>query len=108
MSSVSETSSYNAHKRRRVSLELVQDPDLWIEDGNVVIAVADETSEEKIMRGFKCHRGVLAKHSQVFAGLFSIPPSGEAEDVYDGLPLVTLPDAYADVKNLLRFLYDPD
>lgn len=107
MSSTPETNSHNTLKRRRVSHELVQDLDLWMADGNVVIAVADNTSNETIMRGFKCHCGVLAKHSQIFEGMFSIPASSDAGDLYDGLPLVALPDAYVDVKTFLRLLYDP-
>ena len=102
----SSTSSETSSKRRRVSQELLHDEDLWLEDGNIVIAATDETQEEKAVYAFKCHRSVLTKHSNVFEGLLSIPPSTDTQDLYEGLPLITLPDQYADVKGLLRFLYD--
>ncbi len=104
---VSESSSHSKLKRQRISRELVPDRDLWLEDGNIVIAVTDDTSEEKTTYAFKCHRSVLAKQSRVFEGLFGIPASENSEDVYEGLPLVMLPDAYADVKGLLHYIYEP-
>ena len=78
-----------------------------MEDGNIIITATDEASEDKTTYAFKCHRSVLAKQSKVFEGLLTIPPSTEAGDLYEGLPLIALSDPYADVKGLLHLLYEP-
>ncbi len=100
-----------APKRRRVDQDYVRDADLWVEDGNIIIAATDandpESTKGKTTYVFKCHRSLLSKQSKVFEGLLSIPPSAEAQDMYDGLPLVALPDTYADVKRVLQYLYEP-
>lgn len=112
MASVLETALQTPAKRRRIdqSGELVPDPELWLEDGNVIITAIDEpasTSGESTTYGFKCHKSVLAKQSSVFQTLFAMPPSAAAADVYEGLPLVALTDRYADVKGLLHYVYEP-
>ena len=95
-------------KRRRVHHEpvYVHDEDLWLEDGNSIVAATDDESQEKVTYTFKFHRSLLAKQSIVFEDMLAIPPSTSAQDIYEGLPLMILPDRYADVKGLLHFLYD--
>lgn len=80
-----------------------------MEDGNIIIAAMDPTSdaEESPNYVFKCHKSVLSKQSSVFEQMLNIPPSDNADDVYEGLPLVILPDPYQDVKAVLKFLYEP-
>lgn len=92
---------------RRTPRELVPDMDLWMEDGNIIIAATDVSSEKKTTYAFKCHRSVLSKQSKVFEGLLGIPSSEDSQDMYDGLPLIMLPDAWADVKGLLHYVYEP-
>ncbi len=98
-------------KRRRTGRNFVRDTNLWMEDGNIIIAASDtdesEPTKEEMTYVFKCHRSILSKQSKVFEGLLGIPPSTETQDMYDGLPLVMLPDAYRDVKKLLAYLYEP-
>lgn len=101
-------------KRRRTERSFVRDMDLWMEDGNIVIAATDVdesdgsgAAKEETTYVFKCHRSILSMQSKVFEGLLGIPPSVETRDMYDGFPLVILPDAYADVKALLSYLYKP-
>lgn len=92
-----ETSKVDAHA-------LQQDPDIWMSDGNIIVAARDE--ENDTMSGFKCHQSVLAKQSTVFAELFTLNQP-EGAELYEGVPVVALPDAAADVKALLRIIYDP-
>lgn len=84
-------------------LELRQDPDLWFSDGNIVIAMKDEGN---VTWGMRCHQSILSKHSSVFEGMFALktPPDSER---FEEIPLVFLPDSYANMKELLRVLYDP-
>lgn len=81
--------------------QFVQDPSIWLEDGNIVIAAGANPTML-----FKCHRSVLCKHSDVFDGMFALPIS-DAVERYDGVPLVQLPDPADDVCALLSMLYDP-
>ena len=71
--------------------------DPWFEDGNIVL-VAEQTS-------FKVHRGVLAKHSDVFQGLLGIPQPIDAEKL-EGLPVIMMADNSDDLSVLLTALYD--
>ncbi|THH14391.1 hypothetical protein EW146_g5936 [Bondarzewia mesenterica] len=71
--------------------------DFWLSDGNVVLLSGTCV--------FKVHRGHLARHSDVFKDLFSIPQPEEQPHLY-GLPFVELYDNPSDVYCLLRALYD--
>ena len=82
---------------------------LWFSDGNVVLATDQYL--------FKVHKSLLALHSSVFKDMFellNVDGSNAAEicvgseqDVYEGLPLVTLVgDKGEDVVHLLRTIYE--
>ena len=43
----------------------------WFDDGNIILL---PESESKV--GFKVHRGVLSRHSEVFRSMFDIPQPG--------------------------------
>lgn len=79
---------------------LIRHPHLWFEDGNVVL-VAETT-------GFRVYRGLLARHSEIFHDMFSMPqPEQTAEDTYEGCPVVRMADDTADeVSKILTVLYD--
>ncbi|KAH9856090.1 hypothetical protein C2E23DRAFT_810040 [Lenzites betulinus] len=71
--------------------------DYWFDDGSIVV-IAQDT-------GYKIHKSVLARHSEVFRDLFSLPQTS-ADDHLDGCPVVRITDASGDFSNLLRALYD--
>lgn len=103
MSNASPTSQIIGQKRPRTDSELREDPELWLSDGNVVLTANDD---EGTTWGIRCHKSILSKHSTVFEGMFPLKQPENAE-MYDGLPLVALSDRYADLRGLLRMLYDP-
>ncbi|KAI0783906.1 hypothetical protein BC629DRAFT_1518042 [Irpex lacteus] len=74
--------------------------DLWFEDGNVVL-VAEES-------GYRVHRSLLARHSDVFRDMFSMPqPPPTEEGTYEGCPTVMLVgDRAKEVTMILTILYD--
>ncbi|KAL0959012.1 hypothetical protein HGRIS_014324 [Hohenbuehelia grisea] len=76
---------------------LLRSPEFWFYDGNVVL-IAGSTA-------FKVHRGQLARHSDVFHGLFSIPQPQD-EHSMDDCPCVQLHDQPSDVTCFLSALYD--
>ena len=81
--------------------------DPWFEDGNIILLAGPEDSEDSAAVAFKVHRGVLARHSEVFRGLFSIPQPINPDDVemMDGCFVVRLPDRRYDLRHLLRAIY---
>lgn len=71
--------------------------DLWFDDGSVIL-VAQTT-------GFRVHRGLLARHSEIFHDMFSMPQPPEVE-TFEGCQVVCLSDDAADVATILGILYD--
>lgn len=70
--------------------DVEHDPDFWVEDGNIVI-VAQDTA-------FRAHRGVLARRSKVFSGLFAVPQPENVEKL-DGCPVGRVQDSLHDFKH---------
>ncbi|KDQ49678.1 hypothetical protein JAAARDRAFT_143067 [Jaapia argillacea MUCL 33604] len=79
----------------------------YFADGNIVISA---TVGEGGVQVFRVHSSVLAYHSPVFADMFSLPPSlsgTNTNEVFDGVPMVYMPDAAVDLAQLLGVLYNP-
>ncbi|KAI0688695.1 hypothetical protein C8T65DRAFT_118016 [Cerioporus squamosus] len=77
--------------------EIQRDPDIWFEDGNIVV-VAQQTA-------FRFHRGTLSRHSEIFRSLFSVPQPTSPETL-DDCPVIRVTDISYDFKFLLRAIYD--
>ncbi|KAL1950356.1 hypothetical protein VTO73DRAFT_5480 [Trametes versicolor] len=77
----------------------------WFDDGNIILLAEDGASDNAA--AFKVHRGVLARHSEVFQSMFelSTPISGDV-DVADGCPIVRMHDRPTELSGLIRALYD--
>ncbi|PIL28390.1 hypothetical protein GSI_09541 [Ganoderma sinense ZZ0214-1] len=84
-----------------ISSEPQKDPELWFEDGNVVIVAGTHAA-------FRVHAGVLSRHSEIFQNTFGVPqpPLPSPSDVIDGRPVVHVSDSAYDFKQLLHMLYD--
>ena len=78
-----------------------QDSDIWFEDGNVVV-IAQTTA-------FRFHKSVVSLHSSVFRDIFSIPQPSlvgeEADQGFDGCPVVHVSDTSYDFRELIRAIY---
>lgn len=82
-------------------------PDLYFEDGNVVLSALNGSGDRSY---FRVHKSILCKHSPVFEQMFMLPPLTEEDKVvetYDGVPAVDMPDSAEDVGSFLGVLYDP-
>jgi hypothetical protein len=78
---------------------IVRHPDFYFPDGSVVI-ILDKTA-------FRIHKYVLARHSEVFNGMWDIPqPPMSDSDMYDGCPTVKLTDSKADFIEVMKVMYD--
>ncbi|KAL1754270.1 hypothetical protein FB107DRAFT_216046 [Schizophyllum commune] len=71
---------------------------LWFDDGNIILRAGNSVH--------KLHKSILSLHSTILADMFGIPQPDVAES-YDGLPVVELPDAEADVVHWLKSLLVP-
>ncbi|KAI0648129.1 hypothetical protein C8Q79DRAFT_905508 [Trametes meyenii] len=77
----------------------------WFDDGNIILLAKDSVSDATV--AFRVHRGVLARHSEVFQSMFelSTPISGDV-DVAEGCPVVHMHDRPTELSALIRALYD--
>ncbi|KAL6301485.1 hypothetical protein BKA93DRAFT_738642 [Sparassis latifolia] len=77
--------------------EFEKDEEFWFEDGNTVLISRDV--------GFRIHRGIVSRHSEVFRDLFTLPQPTNAEKVHD-CPVVSLSDSPMELRILLRAIYN--
>ena len=85
-------------------MSITPSTDFWFEDGSIVVVVENVA--------FRVHQSLLSRHSDVFAGLFTVPQppnldNNVGNDVMDDCPVVHLSDALADFEDVLRVLYQP-
>ena len=80
---------------------------IWFPDGNVILQTTSPSEDEFHL--FRCHKSVLSKHSVVFAEMFGLENyvCVRRSEEYEGVPVISIPDASADVDALLNMLYDP-
>ena len=87
--------------------KVIKHPKLWFLDGNIILQTTSSSQDE--IHLFRCHKSVLSKHSAVFADLFELDSyvCVRRSEEYEGVPVISIPDAPADVDALLNMLYDP-
>ncbi|KAI0364065.1 hypothetical protein BV20DRAFT_957042 [Pilatotrama ljubarskyi] len=86
--------------------DIVRDDAFWFEDGNIIIVTKDCSFDARPI-AFRIHKGVLARHSEIFSDLLSVPlPQPSNPDVLDGCPIMRTTDSSHDTRHLLRVLYD--
>jgi hypothetical protein len=69
--------------------------DLWFDGGNIVIRAGDVL--------FRVYTGILANASPVFKDMFVVSQEARA-DMYEGVPLLELPDSVPDTTVFLKSL----
>ena len=102
----------SAPSRKRVRLEdgdgdgdpylpscaLRKDDDVWLSDGSIVVAAADNVA-------FRVHKSTLARRSEIFRDLFSLPNADAATaETMEGCPIVRVSDVSEDIRHLLAVL----
>ncbi|KAF9071185.1 hypothetical protein BDP27DRAFT_1291582 [Rhodocollybia butyracea] len=92
--------------------------DPWFEDGNIILVPQEdpESSESasEARLGFRVHRGVLARHSEVFQDMFELPQPDTLDDNdndnevswYEGCQVISMYDIPIELSNLVKALYD--
>jgi hypothetical protein len=76
---------------------------LYFNDGNIVLQAKGTSGKDVI---FRVHQSVLSKNCPVFQDMLALPADG-VNEIYDGVPLVRMPDSAEDLQSLLNVLYDP-
>ncbi|KAJ2987782.1 hypothetical protein NUW54_g9324 [Trametes sanguinea] len=77
----------------------------WFDDGNIVLFAEDTASDVSV--AFKVHRGVLARHSEVFQSMFELATPGSSDiKLAQGCPVVRMHDRPTELSALIRALYD--
>ncbi|KAH8111510.1 hypothetical protein DFH11DRAFT_1793750 [Phellopilus nigrolimitatus] len=107
------------------SQNVVHHPTLCFVDGNIVLSVATappkqdarssfphtsslEISKAHTVMLFRIHKSVLAANSAVFRDMLELTESPRgANQIYDGLPVVWMPDSVKEVEDLLKIFYRP-
>jgi len=77
---------------------IVRHPDFYLFDGSVVL-ILEGTA-------LRIHQSVLARHSEVFNGMWDVPQPSSSEK-YDNCPCVYLSDSLEDFIEVAKVLYDP-
>lgn len=93
------------HPSPRPTIPLSQRGEVWFDDGNVVVLTEDTASNATV--AFKVHRGMLARHSEVFQSMFEMPvPDTSDVEFADGCQVVRMYDRPTELSALIRTLYD--
>lgn len=86
--------------------------DPWFEDGNIIVLAEPEdpsSQDDDSNNGavaFKVHRGVLARHSEVFQSMFEVAQAPSDTDSVECCPVVRMYDLPLELSNLIKALYD--
>lgn len=101
--------------------------DPWFQDGNIVLMTDGSLLAETVSRvAFKVHRGMLARHSEIFQSMFDIPQPGKQilfmyytnpqslkilpavalGETLEGCPVVRMYDLPVELSCLIKALYD--
>lgn len=74
--------------------------EVWYEDGSIILVAENE--------GFRVYSGILSQQSSIFADMFSMPRpiQPQPQDIYQGCPVVHLPDSALEMRCFLKVLHD--
>lgn len=76
--------------------------DPWFEDGNIILL----TSVDDSAIAYKVHRGVLARHSEVFRSMFEVAEPPPHSENFEQCPVVYMHDVPVELSNIIKALYD--
>ena len=76
--------------------------DPWFDDGNIVLVTS--TDDDSI--AFKIHRGVLARHSEVFRSMFEVAEPPPDTESLERCPVVYMHDVPVELSIIIKALYD--
>ena len=82
-------------------------PSLYFADGDIALSAKTAAGVTQV---FRIDRIFLSRHSEVFRDMLMVSSDkGSVGNMYDGVPLVSLPadDSAEDMESLLKVIYDP-
>ena len=87
--------------------EGVRHPKFYLHDGDLVIRSMGDGAPVDSPTLFRVHRGILSYNSPVFSSMFTLPNNANSQEMFDGVPVVSVFDNAEDFAELLRALYEP-
>ncbi|TCD60087.1 hypothetical protein EIP91_010764 [Steccherinum ochraceum] len=89
-----------AEQASATSLPWTKSTEVWFDDGNIILVAGGE--------GFRIFRGILAQQSPIFADMLKVPQptATSGEIMYDGCPVVFMPDTALETKHFMKALHD--
>lgn len=79
-------------------------PNLYFPDGGIILSAMND--QERV---FLCvHRFILSHHSPIFQDMLALPFNAQINELYEEIPVVTMPDTYEDLVRLVTILYAPE
>lgn len=78
--------------------------DPWFEDGNIILVADGEDESNSI--AFKVHRGVLARHSEVFESMLVVAQPPPDTETVEQCSVLRMHDIPIELSNLVKALYD--
>jgi hypothetical protein len=76
--------------------------DPWFEDGNIVLRIGSEP----LVIAFKVHRGVLARSSELFESMFSLPQPSEDDGTITESTIIPVYDNPKELSAFVKAIYD--
>lgn len=87
---------------RESKVPLSKRGDPWFDDGNIILLTSFEDSPV----AFKIHRGVLARHSEVFRAMFEVAEPPPDSENLEKCPVVYMHDVPVELSSVIKALYD--
>ena len=84
-------------------MQVEKHPSLYHADGDIILSAKGP----ELHQLFRVHKVFLAHYSDVFKDMFQLGAEVPADETYDGVPMVTMPDNAEDLTTLLEVLYKP-
>ena len=77
---------------------------MYFADGDIILSVMNGERPTFL----RLHRFMLSHFSPIFKDMLSIPSNPQVNGMYEGVPIVVMPDPYEGLVGLVKVLYAPE
>ncbi|EKM54133.1 uncharacterized protein PHACADRAFT_145778 [Phanerochaete carnosa HHB-10118-sp] len=89
------------------NIPILRHAELYYPDGDIVLSAKLETATPLTLVVFRVDKLFLSRHSEVFRGMFEVVSGEKAQESYDGVPVLCMPDRGEDLAMLIEVIYSP-
>ena len=83
----------------------IHESSLYFPDGDIILSVLTKKGRPAFLR---LHRVMLSHFSITFRDILAIPADPQANEMYEGVPVIVMPDPHEDFVGLISALYAPE